>query len=696
MPLRRFPVAGVEEMLRALSGREVPPQLAEVIFEGTEGNPFFVEEVFRHLAEEGKLFDAQGAWRESLRVDELEVPEGVRLVIGRRLARLKEDTRRVLTTAAVVGRSFGIRLLEEMESAQSDAVLDAVEEAEHVKLVSAEPGREERYRFVHELVRQTLAETLTQARRQRLHARIADAIEKVHSANPERQASALAHHLFAAGRSADAGKTLQYLTIAAKQAAAAAAYSEALTHLDNALTVVGDDQPSVAASLQVQRAAALRSLMRYPEAIQAYESALTLFAAAGDRVQYAATSIPLGYIHGWALDVRRARVILKRALDHLGDPGSPLSRPLLSLSAACASVGGDMDTALAELEESAKLGSETADPATNAFVWSCEAHTRYHAMQLDRAAEASVKASRAFEAAGDAWGHVDADYVQVFANMFFGKPDELPQFVAEAVRRAERVGHQYSSWACKSGLVHLHAARGDLAQAEVVGRENLAFAQSFYCVYGFQSEVALANTLLLRGQVEESKDLFARAMADSWPRSAWDGHAAACAAWASAMLGEAGASRAALEARCRLPGSGRELNIGQWFSLAPVIVALTVSGQREEAAGLLAAAERLVGLGAVFTHLMTRTAAGIAAACAAEWSRAEEHHQAAIRQAEALRFHLAGASARGWHAEMLLSRNDAGDRARGRALLGEALAGFEKAGATLLATRASRRLVDCG
>lgn len=104
--LRRFGLPAVQVMLTALSGKKPPDSLATVVFGETEGNPFFVEEVFQHLSEEGKLFDEAGNWRTGLRAGELEVPQGVRLVIGRRLERLSQDTRRILTTAAVVGRSF--------------------------------------------------------------------------------------------------------------------------------------------------------------------------------------------------------------------------------------------------------------------------------------------------------------------------------------------------------------------------------------------------------------------------------------------------------------------------------------------------------------------------------------------------------------------------------------------------------------
>ena len=88
--LRPLPEADIEAMLRARSGQEPPARIVEVIYRETEGNPFFVEEVFKHLVELGKLFDAEGNWRSDLEIGEEEVPRGVRLVIGRRLERVSE------------------------------------------------------------------------------------------------------------------------------------------------------------------------------------------------------------------------------------------------------------------------------------------------------------------------------------------------------------------------------------------------------------------------------------------------------------------------------------------------------------------------------------------------------------------------------------------------------------------------------
>ena len=269
--LRRLPVAGVEQMLTAMSGQTPPPSLARVVFEETEGNPFFVEEVFRHLAEEGKLFDEKGGFRLGLRMDQLQVPEGVRLVLGRRLERLSEDARRTLTTAAVIGRVFPLELLEELEKSRPDAALEAVEEAERAHLVETESaGRQTRYRFVHELIRQTLAERLSLPRRQRLHARVADAMERVYQSSIEAHVSTRANHLYQAGAAVDHEKAIHFLSEAAKRAGETAAHEEPLVTWTMRFPCLRWKVPR-APPAHARRAGVLRSLSRNDEAVEEYE-----------------------------------------------------------------------------------------------------------------------------------------------------------------------------------------------------------------------------------------------------------------------------------------------------------------------------------------------------------------------------------------------------------------------------------------
>jgi class 3 adenylate cyclase/tetratricopeptide (TPR) repeat protein len=242
LALKRLPEAGVEAMLRALSGQEPPTPLVQEVYRETEGNPFFVEEVFQYLAEEGKLFDEQGRWRANLRIGELEVPRSVRLLIGQRLDRLNEECHRALTAAAVVGRSFSFELLEALgdpsassgQGVEADALLDAIDEAERAHLITSAPdGPEACFTFVHELIRQTLVSGLSPPRRQRLHLRVAEAMERLYLPAGRHGAHALEEHQ--AGAAADRQKTAHYLALAGERAMTATAYEEAAAHYERAI-----------------------------------------------------------------------------------------------------------------------------------------------------------------------------------------------------------------------------------------------------------------------------------------------------------------------------------------------------------------------------------------------------------------------------------------------------------------------------
>ncbi len=281
--LKRLPESDVAALLSALSGQPAPEAFAKAVYHETEGNPFFVEEVFQHLSEEGRLLDADGRWRADLRIDELEVPEGVRLVIGRRLERLSEHTLRALTIAAVIGRHFELALLEAVGELDGDALLSALEEAERAQLVHVtSSGRQIRYTFAHELIRQTLIGDMSLPRRQRLHLRLGDALEKAYGSTVEKHAASLAHHLYQAGAAADAQKAIRFLTLAGEQALTAAAFDDALDHYDKALALVEEQDEKHRADLLYQHGKALYSLGRGSEALNDWRQAIPIYETLGE------------------------------------------------------------------------------------------------------------------------------------------------------------------------------------------------------------------------------------------------------------------------------------------------------------------------------------------------------------------------------------------------------------------------------
>lgn len=234
--LKRLNAIEVAAMLRALSSQEPPERLVQLIYSETEGVPFFVEEVYRHLAEERRLTDAAGKWLPQVEIGEVEVPETVRLVLGRRIDRIGETAQRILTTAACIGRTFTFDLLMAVAEEKEDDLLDALDEAERGRLLVAQEGRQPRFVFAHEQIRQTLLGRMSFVRRQRLHRRVADTIERVHAGRLDEHVSDLAYHLVQAGAGERAA---EYLHQAGTSAAARLATPEALAFFARAAELAG-------------------------------------------------------------------------------------------------------------------------------------------------------------------------------------------------------------------------------------------------------------------------------------------------------------------------------------------------------------------------------------------------------------------------------------------------------------------------
>jgi len=190
----------IAQMLHGLGQRQAPESLLSLIFDQSQGNPFFVEEVYRHLIEDGKVFDAAGQFRPDLKIDESDVPENLRLIIGRRLERLDENEKRVLAAAAVIGRSFNFQLLTAISQIDIDELFTVIEKAQKMGIiVASSEGPQKPFTFTHELVRQTLLAGISRPRRQQLHADVADAIARLHPDAVKERAGDIADHLIKAG-----------------------------------------------------------------------------------------------------------------------------------------------------------------------------------------------------------------------------------------------------------------------------------------------------------------------------------------------------------------------------------------------------------------------------------------------------------------------------------------------------------------
>jgi ABC-type oligopeptide transport system substrate-binding subunit/class 3 adenylate cyclase len=258
------------ELLDALVGADTLPEATRRrILEPAEGNPFFVEELVRSLVDAGALVHEGGGWRFDHDV-ELEVPPTVEKVILARIDRLDPNAHAALMGAAVLGRQFGLPLLEAV--ADQGQVRNALSDLMRVDLVRE--GRrwpEPEYRFKHALIQETAYRTLVAADRQRMHRRAAEWLESNGDGRQDDGAALLAYHWLGA---ADEERAVHYLTIAGDRARQDYALDEAIAHYRDLLPILerrGEDREI--ALVLFKLALALHMSLRFAEANETYQRA---------------------------------------------------------------------------------------------------------------------------------------------------------------------------------------------------------------------------------------------------------------------------------------------------------------------------------------------------------------------------------------------------------------------------------------
>ena len=238
--LRGLDQQEVKSFIEAVGDQEPPELFAETIYRETEGNPFFVAEVLRHLAESGALERVDGQWVGGGATEGL--PEGVREVIGRRLSRLGDDCNRMLTIGAAMPGGFTLEVVSRVLDADEDSVLDLLEEALDRQIVRERRDQSGTYEFNHALIRQTLYSELSTPRRIRMHRQILGALEQLYAANIDPHLPELAFHAFQAAPGGDVDKAVDYATRSGQRAGASAAHEEAARSYDLALQALELDE----------------------------------------------------------------------------------------------------------------------------------------------------------------------------------------------------------------------------------------------------------------------------------------------------------------------------------------------------------------------------------------------------------------------------------------------------------------------
>ncbi|MBF6210329.1 AAA family ATPase [Nocardia puris] len=296
-------------LIAALTGQAPPERIAATAHALTGGNPFLVDQVAR-------------LWQTGNPIDTL--TPGVRHTLEARLAPLAPATVEVLTTAALLGRSFAVPALAATTdavgrvdssldasgavgaaasgaavvgagangAAASDAEVDgALAEAVRARLIVAE--RDGRYRFAHDLIRETLGARAGSAGSSARHAAILTALERLPRAVSGATAADLAHHADLAGDAVDPERTVRLLLDAAADACGRLAAAEVAGHYGRALALLPPERTALRDTVILGMAAAQQDAGELGAARRTFHAALDDARARGAAELFARAALGL-------------------------------------------------------------------------------------------------------------------------------------------------------------------------------------------------------------------------------------------------------------------------------------------------------------------------------------------------------------------------------------------------------------------
>src|SRR5829696_2993858 len=625
--LRRLSSGGVRAMVEALAGQPPPEQLVRVIDSETEGNPFFVEELYLHLMESGVLLDERGRVRPNLKVDEVSVPESIRHVIGERLSRLSRPTREALVAAAVSGRVFAPDFVGEVAGVDRDTLIDPLDEAESARLIAPFKG-DGNLIFSHELIRQTLLADLSTLKRERLHLRAANAIERRYADNLEEYAADLTHHLSRAGRSGDRPRLVRYLTIAGERAADAAAFDDAVAHFEHALSLIEPSNQDTRAELLERLAMALRSVGRWDDALRTMNEALDLYQALGRTDALGRLSWAMVSQLTWTARIKEAVQAAQRALAGLGDIASADRARLLSAMGWAVSLGGDHTRAKVMFDQARALAEQVGNERALADVLHMQTIHHFGYAEFLDGVSAGLQAADVFDREGALWDLCSVQAFLIYQDGALGSSEQAIRLADKTMAIARRLGHLGAIFILLLYRAREAITRADLESLETLGPQMVDICERGSLPWLYVGYLSLGLAAHWRGDAERAEAEFRHAVTLE-PAGAYSGTSTSILVRHLAHSGHAEAVWAIYQsARPTLPSPDQVNTNGAWSRLFGLVEALYLCGFSDDAAALSPLVEEALERGPdwiSFDGRLVRTRAGVAAMAGGHWEAAEHH-----------------------------------------------------------------------
>ena len=492
--LRRLELTGlaeaeVGELVAELASAPATESFVHALAGETEGNPFFIEEVVRHIR------DTAGALTEEVTLEEAGVPDGVREVTARRLRRLSEPTRAVLLVASVIGREFDYDVLTAVVTQAGDELVEALEEGVEARVLR-EAGHVGRYAFTHTLVRATLYDSISQLRRARLHGRVGEALVRLRGGDLDPHLAMLAHHFAQAAPVERPDRAIDFALAAARRADRMLAWEEAAQHYRAALRareLSGAIDDAVRAELLLALGASEDRAGLEEEARESFQAAIRTARQLGDAVLL--TRAALGVAGPWSALSRSdpGRVsLLDEALEALPEDDSPLRARLLARMSLELYYAGEPELRLSLSDEAVRIARRTGDARTLASCLDARHYALWLPENVEERLEVAAELRRVAEETGDPELELQGAGWTIIDLMELGDIDGVDIQIAAVSKLADALHRPtWLWWASLFRTARVQLA-GQFDEAERLAQETLAIGQ--------------------RGQAENALHYYAQAM----------------------------------------------------------------------------------------------------------------------------------------------------------------------------------------
>ena len=510
----------IEELLVELIGSDPSLDgLADLIRERTGGNPFFVEEVVRELAESGTLKGDRGSYRLAKPIEEIAVPATVESILAARIDRLADGAKGVLGAAAVIGKDFERRLLvraTEIAEAQLDAALRALIEGEFVYEAALYPEPE--YAFRHPLTREVATGSQLAERRAEIHRRVAEAIQETAGERLEEQAPLIAQHYEEAGDAIDAARWHARAAGWAgfKDPAAASSHWERIRELDAALPDGAEADGLRAASRLMILATGWRLGRNVEELREVYAEGKAIVERTGDvatlALMHGALGIAVGTGEGNVTEFVALATEGADLADHIEEPNAQAAVAGLPMYALY--LAGRHEEALASLDltleltvEDHQLGAGMVVANPHAWATSFRAAPLIALGRFEEARKAIADGSelcRRWDRESLGWTHTFHCAMAIWG----GEPggSEIVGHGRQAVEIAETIGDSFSRVIASGWLGFAHVVADEPSEGEAILRRTLEMVDERGAGKEFEPSIhsGLAQALKRQDEVDRA------------------------------------------------------------------------------------------------------------------------------------------------------------------------------------------------